>query len=1375
MKFLPSPCFLLIMLIALSQRLQAQPSGYQFSGIDIFSGLSNNQVNCIYKDVKGFMWFGTMSGLNRYDGYSFKIFRHQPRDSTSLIDDYISGISEAPGRKLFIQTRNGDCIYDQRTETFQPAERYLQGMGLPAKGLQRVVLAGTNYLFVYSHLIFSYDVNAGIRLIFSGAGKEGSGSIADVKPDSKNNLVIIYTDGLITRTERGTGRIISTHTTLIPELKDKPRNFSLFVDKTDNFWIYVAINPLVPNEPFGLVHFDIQKNVLRKLSKDNGILNNDLIFGLTQDDQGWVWVGTDHGGVNLVNPVDFSSMFIVNNADIKTSIAQNSIYSLYKDDRGIIWVGTYKRGISYYHERIFKFPLFRHQLSNPQSLPYDDVNRFIEDGEGNIWIGTNGGGLIRFNPKTQQFHQYLHDPANENSLGNDVIVSLFIDQEKKMWIGTYFGGLDCFDGTKFTHYRHGNEAGTLSDDRVWEIYEDRNRQLWVGTVNGGLNKLDRRTNKFTAITAEMPNSVSTNYISAIQEDGKGNLWVGTSKGLDILEKNTGKFLHFKSETGQLSDNYIISIYKDSQNNMWVGTRDGLNVIDPDFKRFQSFNMNDGLPDKHILNILEDDQHHLWISTPSGISKIEIRNSADKIELKCQNYDELDGLQGRQFNENAALKVRSGEILFGGANGFNFFKPQNIRSNKQIAPVVLTDLQIFNKSILANVPYNGHNILTRSLAETEEITLNYNENDLSVDFSALNFTNSEKNRYAYILEGFNNLWINTSAKNRRATYTNLDPGSYVLRVVGSNEDGVWNETGTSLRITILPPFWRSNWAYFLYAALTLGILFLSRQMIIHKARQRFALEQERKEAHRLHELDNLKIKFFTNVSHEFRTPLALIISPLSRILKEAKTSEQHRQLEMVSRNAKRLLNMVNHLLDFRNLENQEFRLNITQGDIIRFIREASYSFTDLAEKKNISFSCVCSHEQLQADFDADKLERILFNLLSNAFKFTPQSGRVQVSVKVMEGLTENLVEILVEDSGIGIDPAIKDKIFERFYQSDLPAGILNQGSGIGLAIAREFVKMQEGTITVDSAPGNGSRFMVKLPFAKKEEEPFVHQVSPGSEASISKLITAGQNHQQIIRQHTLLLVEDNEDFRMYLRETLQEYYYIIEAADGKAGWQKTLSGHPDLVVSDITMPEMNGIELCKKIKSDPRTRQIPVVLLTALTGEEELLNGLRTGVTDYMTKPFSVEVLLHRIKNILEHQDSLKKIYSRVINAKTTEIQADSPSENFIHRALEIVEKNMGNPDFSVEELGKELFMSRAATYKRIFAITGKSPIEFIRSLRLQKAAQLLTKTQMSVSEIAYEVGFNNPKYFSRYFKAEFTMVPSAYVAEMKKNTREKES
>jgi len=764
-----------------------------------------------------------------------------------------------------------------------------------------------------------------------------------------------------------------------------------------------------------------------------------------------------------------------------------------------------------------------------------------------------------------------------------------------------------------------------------------------------------------------------------------------------------------------------------------------------------------------------------MATAHGLSNIFIdpRSTPDSLVYSIQNYDEPDGLQGKEFNERAACRTQSGELLFGGAQGFNIFRPQDININRREPTVVFTNLDIYNTPVKVNEKINGRILLKESIAGTDEIVLKAREKMFSVEFAALDYFQPVKNRYKYRLEGFDNEWMESDAALRKATYTNLNQGSYVFRVVASNNDGTWNETGASLAITVQPPFWKSRTAFVLYFLAVALLLFLLRFVVLERERMKFRAQQEKQEADRRHEIDMLKIKFITNISHEFRTPLSLIITPMEKILRNVDKPELQHQLSFVYRNARRLLNLVNQLLDFRRLEFQQLKLYPSRGDIVAFAREITGSFSDLAEKKNIALHFETRLESLQTLFDHDKVEKIIFNLLSNAFKFTPEKGKITVTLSQESNPlstdgngdpSATWVLIRVADTGIGIPKDKQEKVFEQFFQDEISPMLINQGTGIGLSLVSEFVKLHKGRITLESEVGKGSCFTVMLPVTL--ESVWAETTQANAQVVMENSGPSTGTARNPKDRQTVLIVEDNDDFLFYLKDNLKARYTILEASDGITGLKLARDRTPDLVVSDIMMPGMDGIELCRAIKNDRHTSHIPVILLTARTSDAQRMEGFEIGADEYITKPFSFEILESRIKNLIHQRETVRKSFQKRVELTPSEIQITSLDEKLIQKAMAIVEHNMSNPGFSVDRLAKEIGMSRVHLYKKLTSLTGKSPIEFIRVIRLKRAARLLEKSQMSIAEIAYQVGFNNPKYFARYFREEYRMLPSEYASKI---------
>lgn len=1376
-------CFILLLLTHTAVAQQAQ---YRFSKIDISQGLSNNEVNCIFKDEAGFMWFGTRSGLNRFNGYNFKVFKNNPHDSATINDDEVNQVLEGPNHTLWLITKSGLVIYNLITEKFDlHPSTYLNSLGIKDVNVLDIRKdAQGNFWFLCPQ--------AGLNKYSPANGKTTSLNISQVKNGNNtapvsgfclgigNGIWLVNGQGMLEKIDAASGKLLCSNSAITTNISGELKNYQVFEDKDGGIWVYA----LAASQGIFYVEGNTGKAIHFKKGVGKGSLNNDVIKGVSQDNNGLIWVATDHGGINLINKKDFSVSYLLNHEDDEYSLAQNSITSMLIDNAGVIWIGTYKKGVCYYDKDIIKFPLYKHKISDEASLPYNDINRFLEDKKGNLWIATNGGGLLYFDRKTGKYMRYLHNPANNNSLCNDVVVSLCLDHNETLWIGTYFGGLDNFDGRSFTHYRHSDtSSSSIADNSVWSIMEDSQQRLWIGTFSSGLDCYDFKTKVFKHYRATGYHSVHCGYVCGLTADHKGNIWIATSNGVDVFDTKTNDFSRYyhqelaRPQNG-LTTNNTIAIIEDSRGLMWIATREGLNIFDPSKNIFTALHKEDGLPSNIILSLAEDKQHNIWAATPDGLSNVIVsyNNASGKMSFQYRNYNESDGLQGKEFNEYAALTTRQGELVFGGPNGYNMFTPEQISNNNYNPRLTFTDLQMFNKSIAVGEKINGHVVLPQSLAQTKEITLKYNENIFSIEFAALNFLNASRARYAYTLQGFNNEWFIADDKTHKATYTNLNAGTYIFKVTNIDENGIRGKNTIALTVKILPPIWQTPGAYMLYVLALALLLYAARRRVIMRTRARFAVEQERMEARRLHDLDMMKIKFFTNLSHEFRTPLSLILTPLDSVVK-TNAAISNNQLRMVHRNARRLLNLINQLLDFRKMEMRELRLYTAEGDIIRFIKDVTFSFSDLAEKNNIVFSFQSAIGQFYTRFDHDKLERILFNLLSNAFKFTPGNGHVSVEVNLNRGEGNTVLEIKVNDTGIGISPEKQQKIFERFFQNDVPGNMVNHGSGIGLAITSEFVKLHNGTISVESEVNHGSCFTVSLP-VKELERPVIQphgilqhdDIVYGSENIALPEVTEETKPAVTPGRQTILLVEDNDDMRFYLKDNLQQYFNIVEAPNGKIGWQKALSSHPGVIVSDIAMPGMTGIDLCRKLKADKRTAAIPVILLTAVAGEDQQLAGLGTGASDYITKPFNFEILLSKIRNLLAQQDNARRTYQKRLEASPADVTIDSEEEKFMHRAVELMENNIANPNFSVVELSKGLYISRVALYKKLFELTGKTPVEFIRHFRLQRAAQLLEKSKLTIAEVAYEVGFNDSKYFSRLFKAEFNMLPSAYQAAKKIET-----
>ena len=897
------------------------------------------------------------------------------------------------------------------------------------------------------------------------------------------------------------------------------------------------------------------------------------------------------------------------------------------------------------------------------------------------------------------------------------------------------------------------------------MVEDDKGRIWIASLGGGLQCLEPLSGTFETYTSNNSALLENNVTSLCWVDDN-TLFFGTaSQGVGTMDMRTReiKKIQGQSDSMKLSNDAVNHVYKDSRGLVWIATREGLNVYDTRRHMFLDLFPVVEAKGNFIAAITEDQERNMWVSTSRKVIRVTVASDGKGSYLfDSRAYNSEDGLQNCDFNQRSIKTLHNGIIAIGGLYGVNIFAPDHIRYNKMLPNVMFTGLSLFDEAVKVGQSYGGRVLIEKELNDVENVEFDYKQNIFSVSFASDNYNLPEKTQYMYKLEGFNNDWLTLPVGVHNVTFTNLAPGKYVLRVKAINSDGYVGIKEATLGIVVNPPFWMSWWAYLLYAAGLVVVLFLARYRMLKREREKFHLQQIENEVAKNEEINNMKFRFFTNVSHELRTPLTLIISPLEGMLKETTDELQSTRLQLMYRNAQRLLHLVNQLLDFRKGEMSTHQLSLSEGDIISYVHSVCNSFLLMADKKHIQFSFFSGIDTFSMAFDADKVGKIVMNLLSNAFKFTPEGGRVTVMIEHVTG-TPDTLEIKIADTGIGISDVDKEHIFDRFYQADHKGVEETTGNGIGLSLVRDFVTLHEGEVKVFDNIGTGSVFVIQFPVKHVET-----QVQLPEETGMSVGDEEDREMKEEVREETgrkdsplLLVVDDNEDFRIFMRYSLELQYRVKLAVNGNEAWEMMQEELPDLVISDVMMPQMDGNELCRLIKQDKRTAHIPVILLTARQNTEAKLEGLQTGADDYVTKPFNMTILVLRIRKLIE-LSRYHRVTQGMIDPAPSEIVITSLDEKLIEKAIKYVEDNMSRTELSVEELSRELGMSRVHLYKKLLQITGKTPIEFIRVIRLKRAAQLLRESQLHVSEVAFEVGFNNPKYFSRYFKDEFGVLPSVY-------------
>ena len=1072
-------------------------------------------------------------------------------------------------------------------------------------------------------------------------------------------------------------------------------------------------------------------------------------------------------------------------------LGNNIIHGVTCDKSGIIWLATDCCGMNKFIPERMKIAYKDSDLRNPRGLSQNRVWSFWEDSYGVLWIATSDG-LKELSPKSNAFIHHSSNPQDPSTLSNEAVTIIFEDSKRRLWIGTEVG-LNIFNRNtrrfKRFHFEPNNPS-SLSDNGIISIEEDHIGHIWIGTRIGGLNRYNPQTDVFKRINFDPQNilSMANSSIMAILESAsKKSLWIGTfNAGLIEYNFETEEFKHFLHKyenSNSISHNTVYSIFEDKGGILWLGTNGGgLNRFDPHTGEMKSYIEKDGLLSDQILNIIEDNRQNIWISTSKGLC---IFNPATE---KFFTFHLAEDLHSNLFDRGAFYKNEQGYFYYGTAEGIHKFNPDSLTFDSMTPKIALTDLKVNNASVVA---YFGANSL-------DKLKIKYDQNFLMFEFAVLDYRNPKANRYAFRLKGMDNEWIHT-AYDRTIKYTNLSPGHYVLEVKGSNADGVWTSETYTLPIRISPPPWKAWWAFAIYGVAIFGFVLSIWRTTLKRERLKNQLKFERFQAERLQELDQLKSRFFANISHEFRSPLTLIMGPMEKIAEKIKGAGLLDEITVMKKNAGKILGLINQLLDLSRLESGKMLLRVREQNIVGFLKETLLSFSALAESKNITLSMMSDDDDVSLFFDAEIMDKIITNLIANAIKFTPSKGIVTISIIhsakssspfIYRGnnsrngkVWHKWVQISVSDTGSGIPADQIDKIFDHFYQvAGHRSNGESVGSGIGLALVKELVELHKGRIVVSSKVGLGTIFTITLPSGQNHYSPHEIDDEAAQVAAENHIIKPeiGKDHK---RHHSrddrdelksedvlprVLIVDDNDDIRAYIRKTLNTKFHILESKDGLDGWNKSVEEIPDLVISDVMMPEMNGIKLCNNLKADERTNHIPVILLTVRASDEDRIEGLKYGADEYITKPFDANELMARVNNLITQRQRLREYYNKSL--RLNDVATNDIDHIFLQRAIRIVEKHLSDPDFTVAAFCRELGTSRPQLHRKMTALTNQSTSKFIRTIRLKHAASLLATRSDNVFGVAQEVGFNNLSYFAKCFNEQYGMSPSKYLAKAPKSS-----
>ena len=1357
--------------------LPAQRERVAFRHLTIADGLSQNAVQAIVQDHRGFMWFGTKDGLNRYDGYDFVVFRHDPFDSTSISSSDITALFEDGAGRLWVGTRGGGLNRFDRT-----AERFVRFPSGPTRAVTAIT-GDSGAIWVGT------DGEGLFRLTSrSAAGGETFERFVHDSTDARSlshnrvNAVLVDrhgdlwvgTESGLDRVERGASgparfRKYSAGPAASGGLIDTEAS-ALYEDARGRLWIgSIPGVSVFDSARTRTTHYYHRYRAYRYGWGE--------AVDLQEDRAGSIWIATASELMRL-DPATGSFRYFRQDPLDAQSMNSNLPIALYRDRSDLLWIGTNGYGLNLYDPKANRFGLFRRPGPSPgQRLSRQagfSVYTLFEDAAGTIWI--DAGLLYRWNRATGAFTSFETSSDRPDDFGNTGVWAIVEDPPGLLWVATYQGLYRHEIATGRSRlYRHeADDRGGLMEQGVFDVFRDREGRLWVVTENYLGRLTDPNTGQFTSYPyKERPTTGQWVFPSTVQ-DADGFLWLGSNDGLARFDPATGAFRRYRSDPRvptSLSNDAIRAILPDPREPrrfLWIGTAGGgLNRFDRQAETFEHFTERDGLPNNVVYGVLADAGGKLWLSTNKGLSRF------DPETKRFRNYDADDGLQSNEFNSGAAFKSPSGELFFGGIYGFNYFRPEEIRDNPHVPEIVITGFRRDNR--FETVRDSGTALRT-TISETDTLRLSYRDAVIGFEFSALEYSAPGKNRYAYRMVGFNDQWIESGSV-RSATYTNLPPGRYTFEVRGSNNDGAWNDTGASLAVVIAPPWWQTWWAYVLYAALALSALYAARQYEMNRLRLKSRLEIEQVEAEQLRHLDRARSRLFANVSHEFRTPLTLTLGPLDDLraglhgpLSPAMTD----QVELARRNAGRVLDLINEILELARVEAGHTTLRARRVDLGAFVAGIARTFGSFAERKAIAFEIQPPVEPVTIYADPNHLERVLSNLLSNAFKFTPKGGAVRIAVSA----DATAARIAVGDSGPGIPAAERARVFDRFHRVESTAG--NQpGTGIGLALAKELVSLHGGAITLESEEGFGSTFAVSLPLGRAhlagdqtaaDEEVIA---TSSTHRLVSSLAATTTRQGDDMRESptidddrtTVLVVEDNAEVRAYMRQHLAPAYRVLEAVDGEAGLEMTRRLLPDLVLSDVMMPGLDGYALCRAIKADPETDFIPVILLTARAEPADRLAGLREQADDYLTKPFDVRELLTRIENLIAIRRRLRDRFAEtgVAAPLLPAPPAVAPADGkFLDAVRAAIEANLGEETFNVEHLAREVAHSRGHLHRRLRTLLGESPSDLIRRMRLEQAARLLEAQAGSIAEVAYSVGFKSVAHFSNAFKEHFGVRPSGW-------------
>ena len=1297
-----------------------------FTHIGLEDGLSQSTVLSITQDVQGNMWFATFNGVNRFDGYDFTVYRHETGNAGSIGDNMVYAVKADGKGGVWVGTNNWLSYYDADRDAFRnyrcpQKEEDVRVMQIADVDDSRLLVNTSAGLYVF-HV-------ADTSFVQSGLPADLFRLKATAIYRSKDSLYIGAKDGLW---------MYSFASRTLEHLHALPlgrKEILTLLQHGNHLWI--------GTEGDGLYRMDRTTRELRHYTAGgpDGLSSN-FVRSLALDARNRLWVGT-FTSLDIYDEATGRFQVYTSNRRQNRSLSQSSIRSIFMDSQGGMWLGTYFGGLNYYH------PLrerFRHIRFSPEGNSLNDnvIGCITEDRAGNLWIGTNNGGVNYYDIRSGEYTYY----TKEQGLGSNDVKAIYVDEQAgKVYIGTHTGGLNILDRRTGRIESLMPETTRLTNMNVFAIQPCADgRHLWIGTLEG-LVHFDKATKTFSDIKGNV--SLGVKRIRTLLLDRENRLWVGGEDGLAVCSGKGDSLSSVRMVSGEsaFESATVYGVFEASDGDIWIATRNGLYGFSAGRDSVVHYSVADGMPDAIVYGVLEDEKHRLWISTDNGLSCF------DPESRKFRNFTDVDGLQSNQFTPYACCLASSGEMYFGGINGITAFHPERLQDNPYAPRAVISELRLFGDPVHPN---DQTGILQKHISLTDRITLNHKQSSFALSFVVSNYIADKHNTFAYKLDGYDKRWFVVDDNQRWATYANLPHGTYNFLVKVANNDGKWCDEVTSLEIKVLPAWYQTWWAIALFALMIIGVITLV-----------IRFYWERADKVRQKELQEVKTRFFINISHELRTPLTLIVAPLQDLLDKVTDKWVRSQLEYMKRNTDRLLHLVNQLMDYRRAEKGVFELRVKCINVGQIVEKNFRYYEPLARKKHIDYNLRSELGGRQVWCDASYIELILNNLLSNAFKYTNDGQSISVNLKTSG---DDLL-LQVQDTGVGIPVNKQAKIFERFYQVESE----HIGSGIGLSLVQKLVELHHGRIEVDSAVGKGSCFSVYLPlsreaYAEEELSGGTQQEEPVYSTNARDMyivdteeaLEPAESDVDTDRKETILVVEDNDEIRHYMSRGLERFFIVKEVENGEEAVELLKTEEISLILTDVMMPVMDGIQLCKYVKQNLKTCHIPVIILSAKAEVKDQLDGLQVGADDYIAKPFSLSVVVMKIKNILRTHYRAIEHYSKSLEIEPEKIALNRLDEEFLSKAVSVVEKNLEKPDFSADDFALEMGMSRSSLHLKMKGITGESTTEFIRKIRFNQACKLLKEGRYNVAEISTMVGFSTPSYFSTSFKKYIGCMPSEY-------------